>query len=161
MVQFQVCIQPPDIFYGNTVDSVTVWGEIYLEKEGYFFPERKWNDAVSSILDMWLSAICEFVMDNEDRCDLYFMDGPFMIRLNRLTGGLLNMSLIERTCTACTVWKQFTVLLFDLVDGILCAADSFVNTSKKQATDFCKTNTFRRIVDHSNTLKQYIKEKSD
>lgn len=62
-------------------DIESIWGKIYIEIDGVYFPDEDWFDVVSSVLDMWMNSIIEFIVEKKEQCTLYFMDGPYEIQL--------------------------------------------------------------------------------
>lgn len=80
-----------DSLYLNNSNQII--GEIYFEKNGYlFFPEEKWSDFVVIILSWWTekfryfeyASIGEFI-------ELGFMDGPLLIRIERISKNALRI----------------------------------------------------------------------
>ena len=57
------------------------WGIIYFQFDDLCFPDDMWYDAVSSLLDMWVYILDDFLCTDEKQCDLPFMDGPYEIQL--------------------------------------------------------------------------------
>lgn len=58
------------------------WGTIYITSNGKNFPFDDWYDALSGVLSMWLCETAAFISKKyKTPCELYFMDGPYYIRL--------------------------------------------------------------------------------
>jgi hypothetical protein len=64
--------------------SGTVWGEVYFEHQGGFFPGRKWTDMVIPFLTAWLKAIATVGKELAPKSEAWFMDGPFLVKLSLL-----------------------------------------------------------------------------
>ena len=70
-----------DSFYLNKEGSTSVIGIIYFDVNGYFFPERGWDDFVVALVS-WLAKITiELSFDKQREVEMDFMDGPFKISL--------------------------------------------------------------------------------
>lgn len=75
------------MFIGVTVDEASlrfsrnVTGTVFFEFGAFQFPERNWNDFVVVILGWWLDATTKLMAAGEGETDLYFMDGPYSLRI--------------------------------------------------------------------------------
>ena len=71
-------------FYSGGQKWESVWGNIYFRMNDLCFPDSEWYDKVSSLLEMWMGAIIEFIQYDKRECTLHFMDGPFYIHIRIL-----------------------------------------------------------------------------
>lgn len=59
------------------------WGTIYIKTDSTSFPCDNWYDALSAVLSMWLFETAVFISKKRKTAyKLYFMDGPYCIRLS-------------------------------------------------------------------------------
>lgn len=85
------------MFIGVTVDEASlrfsrnVTGIVFFEFGTFQFPQRDWNDFVVVILGWWLDATTKLVAAGEGETELYFMDGPYALRIV-LESGILKIS---------------------------------------------------------------------
>lgn len=73
-----------------------IWGVLYVEIGGKCFPSSQWWDVASSVLDMWQQSLIAFSQGQADRCDLFFMDGPYQINLIRQDNGSVSAHFLKR-----------------------------------------------------------------
>ena len=149
MDQFRINLELHDLGNSTSIFEFPIWGTICVECDGFYFPGEEWHDAVSSLLDMWLSEIIQYVNTGCDCCELDFMDGPFVICLNRLPEDYVCVSLIKRPGE---VHRKFSVSLKNFVKELLNCVNLFVDECKAQSMQFVKTNTFCRILENSRSL---------
>lgn len=64
-------------FDDGIIGCESIWGKIYVEIDGAYFPDNEWYDAVSSVLEMWMDSVIGFIRKKKEKCVLYFMDGPY------------------------------------------------------------------------------------
>lgn len=131
--------------YSETV-GFPIWGTICVDCDEFYFPGEEWQDAVSSLLDMWLSEIIQYVNTGCDRCELDFMDGPFAIYLNRGSKDNVCVTLIKRPDE---VYSEFSTSLQAFAKELLNCVNLFVDKCKIQSVQFAKTNTFHQILEKS------------
>lgn len=85
------------MFIGVTVDeaslrfSSNVTGTVFFEFGAFQFPGRNWNDFVVVILGWWLDATTKLMAAGEGETELYFMDGPYSLRV-ALEGSIFKVS---------------------------------------------------------------------
>lgn len=63
-----------------------IWSTIYVELNKIAFPSETWTDATSSILTIWIYAVCRLFSRSTDEIILPFMDGDYAIEIRRLSG---------------------------------------------------------------------------
>ena len=134
--------------FDNLEDSAqttnfSVWGNAYVEHDGFFFPNKEWYDVTSSLLDMWLSEISNFFSGNCDNCELYFMDGPFLIYLTQLSENYVCISLIERPGK---VQREFSIPAEVLVEELMQCAKLFLTKCTAQSSKIVETKLYKRVL---------------
>ena len=134
--------------FDNLEDSAqttnfSVWGNAYVEHDGFFFPNKEWYDVTSSLLDMWLSEISNFFSGNCDNCELYFMDGPFLIYLTQLSKNYVCISLIERPGK---VQREFSIPAEVLVEELMQCAKLFLTKCTAQSSKIVETKLYKRVL---------------
>ncbi len=120
-----------------------------MEVNGYFFPDIDWYDVVSSILDMWIPAIIDFIRSGDSQCALYFMDGPYRMHLDWISTSELNISLLssdkeEATNICC---------MHDFLESIIRGVDLFCKFCRDNNSGFISSKTFLRIDANGKKLK--------
>lgn len=73
--------------------SGMITGEIFLEENGTFFPEERWNDFPVVILSWWLEALATVGVGAAVECR--FMDGPFLFRVSPLPGHMCRVEFLD------------------------------------------------------------------
>lgn len=137
----------------NAIIPQKIWGCIYVQNGQLYFPSKDWNDAVSSILDMWLSVMVEMIIDNKKRGSLFFMDGPFHIQICRGNKDSLVVSLLENNSI---VHDVFSISFTDFVSTILSSVEHFVCFCKERQLSFLQSRTFSDIQNNTLQLKKAI-----
>ena len=77
--------------------SGTVWGRIYFELGGDFFPDPGWSDMTVAFSDAWLSALMQIASTRSKTERVYFMDGPFSVVIHSERSGLVQVDLLHET----------------------------------------------------------------
>lgn len=149
IVDFRINVKFRDLGNGTSTADFPIWGTVYVEYDGFCFPAEEWDDAVSSMFDMWLSEINRYVNTDCDRCELDFMDGPFVICLKRLPQDYVCVSLVKRPDE---VQRKFIVPFDALIKELLKCVNLFLDECKAQSMRFVETNAFRRISENSISL---------
>lgn len=149
MTNFRIKLELHDLDSSMSTADFPIWGTVYVEYDDFCFPEKEWDDAVSSIFDMWLFEINRYVNDDADCCELHFMDGPFVICLKRLSQDYVCVSLVKRPDE---VQRKFVVPFDALIKEMLKCTNLFLDECKTQSIQFVETNTFRRISENSLSL---------
>lgn len=63
--------------YISEEGGVKTTGDIYIELDGYFFPEKDWYDFGENLLSWWTEEFIELADREETKIECGFMDGPF------------------------------------------------------------------------------------
>jgi len=69
----------PDSFVQMSSGQIT--GVIYFQFGEKAFPAPEWNDFVVVMLCWWLEAVVQVVDGIKEMAELWFMDGPFYVRI--------------------------------------------------------------------------------
>ena len=69
-------------------------GNIYLRWEDVSFPEEDWNDFVDVVLLWWWDALVG-LKEGAGGCELRFMDGPFWVRMTKVTDVACEMEFVD------------------------------------------------------------------
>lgn len=152
MSMIQLHIKSLEINTAPTNCVWPIWGEIFVEVNGHFFPNEDWYDAVSSILDMWLPNLIDFMRAKNKQCELYFMDGPHRIRLDWGHSQEVNLSMFsddkENATTTCDI-NEF-------INSIVSCVDYFCEHCREYNSDFSSSKTFLRIEKRIKKLKRMV-----
>lgn len=57
-----------------------ITGDINVQIEDRYFPNKGWNDFTVIILEWWTNNFVEFIRHNTDFCDFNFMDGHYKFK---------------------------------------------------------------------------------
>ncbi|MER5472482.1 hypothetical protein [Streptomyces sp. NPDC002685] len=60
-------------------NSGTIWGNVWHELEGQYFPHRGWNDMIVPYVTALADGVCEVAYGRS--ADVDFFDGPYSIEL--------------------------------------------------------------------------------
>ncbi|MBK9585485.1 MAG: hypothetical protein KA099_07925 [Alphaproteobacteria bacterium] len=60
-------------------------GVVYFDFRDSQFPSLGWSDFIIIIISWWLNSLFKMIAKNLDIAELRFMDGPHLIRINRIT----------------------------------------------------------------------------
>jgi hypothetical protein len=98
MDQIKIKVNNKSLYISN---SNNIIGEISIEKNGYiFFPEENWTDFVVVILSWWNEKLRYFKYAKiAERIELDFMDGPLLVRLEKVNEQEVNLKGIKRNET--------------------------------------------------------------
>lgn len=59
--------------------SGLISGEIFIQQNSSYFPEKGWTDFVVIILGWWVNSFLNYVKDDLKKFEFSFMDGPYKI----------------------------------------------------------------------------------
>lgn len=89
-------------FYLNSNQTSYTWnerslyGELFIEVDGYRFPDNGWEDIISSVLDMWIDNVQSLLQFNiSGSKDFYFMDGPYYFRVSNIDEEVVSLTLYQ------------------------------------------------------------------
>lgn len=133
--------------------NTPIWGKIYVDINGRYFPDFEWYDAVSSVLGMWAETVIEFVHSSEAQCDLYFMDGPFLLNLSTFSENDIVVSFKSREYSN-TV--SVTVRLSTFIRELLDCVYLFVAECQKYAPSFTATTTYIQMTNSCDELRKIL-----
>ncbi len=95
--------------------SGTVWGRVYFETGGQFFPDSGWTDMVVPFSSAWLEALIQIASGSTDKETVWFMDGPFRVHLTMTSSGLLEIAFVHKEAVKKSVTTTIEELLEDAV----------------------------------------------
>ena len=152
MVKFNLHIKLPDkdvLLAKDSMQVVQVWGEIYVELNNSYFPSEDWYDITSSILDMWIPSVIDFVCKNKDHCELYFMDGPHKVCLSWFSPQEIKISTFRDNR------EEITDICYvsEFLESFVCALDSFINQCNDANINLVSGRVLPRIVATTKELK--------
>ena len=77
--------------------SGTVWGRIYFELSGDYFPDPGWSDMTVVFSDAWLRALVQIASTRSKTEQVHFMDGPFSVIIHSDRSGSAQVDLLHET----------------------------------------------------------------
>lgn len=83
-----------DTLYINGSNNII--GEINFQFNNKYFPGEGWDDFVVIILMWWNKAMLDLNSSEQSEIDFDFMDGPFLIRANKIAEDTVKLSFIKR-----------------------------------------------------------------
>lgn len=136
-------------FQETCANYSSVYGTFYARVNGNGFPEDGWYDAASSMLEMWLDEILEFT-NNSSEAFLYFMNGPYLLRLTKLNNDKITISCISDHRIE---QARVVVDLYEFIRNLLEITDSFITQCGKAQCPFVTTERYKHILDTYNQLE--------
>lgn len=109
-----------DSIQRNRNDNVT--GAIHLDIGGAQFPSPTWHDFPVKILGWWAQALSALVEGNAEVQDLFFMDGPYVIRITPLERDQVQVECCKRRASDASVVYSTLLSLPEFVRVFLAAA---------------------------------------
>ncbi len=72
-----------------------ITGNIYINFDGSFFPERNWNDFIIIIINNWINSSYNILSGYTKYEEFYFMDGPFLMKVRKIDSEVCVIELVE------------------------------------------------------------------
>jgi hypothetical protein len=72
-------------------------GRIWVRGGEWCFPEEGWSDFVVVVTAWLCDALCQIVSGGRDHVDVSFMDGPFLVQIHKLPGGMIRVVGVRRS----------------------------------------------------------------
>lgn len=69
----------PETFRVGSLPQSSFTGDIFFDYDGIYYPSKDWNDLVCSMIAMWLWNFELILKKKQDKFELHFMDGPYII----------------------------------------------------------------------------------
>lgn len=133
MIKLRLYVQP-DLPLPVVVGKLPIWGVVYIQLGEISFPDKEWDDAVSSILVMWSEEVSQFIASQyKNKCDLYFMDGPFKIQLFMNTSGNIVASFVGNNKV---LVSEAEIQITDLVTQLQNASKELIEVLKDQKNSY-------------------------
>jgi hypothetical protein len=92
---------------------------LFVEVNGFCFPEHSWNDFPVIVLGWWLDEAFHMCVGSASVRELLFMDGRFSLRISKIRGKECTLSFMD---SSNVVFEKTSVLWRNLVDGIVVSA---------------------------------------
>jgi hypothetical protein len=70
----------------SAAKSGSVTGCIYIDIEGYFFPQRHWDDFVVVLMSWWGEALRKIEVVSSCDFEIDFMEGAYLVNLVKSAG---------------------------------------------------------------------------
>ena len=148
MKSINIHIRDIEYCYSSSNAIQAIWGKIYFEINGFYFPDDEWSDAISSLLHMWTTGITDFIQTNRKQCSLYFMDGPYTLHLTALSD---NLALLVCRDSNRIELKNTILNVFEFAQNILEATSQFIELCCQKDSNFINTKTYLNL--HNACLK--------
>lgn len=144
------------IDFKDTISAETssIWGEIHVQINGFCFPDAEWYDVLSSLLDMWLFEILDFIYNKKTQCMLYFMDGPYAIQIQTSPDNQIFLLHYEH---GDGTFVNTTVNSYDFLCSFLNCANLFIESCRINAPCFTTTKVYSRIINAYHKLNTILR----
>ncbi len=132
MDEIKIIVNKTTLFINNTNNIV---GEIYIEKNGHnFFPNEKWTDFVVVILYWWTKKLRSFEYAKVgEKTELEFMDGPLLLRLEKVNDHEVNLLGIKKNLINEEVIFEAQTLFDDLKKKVVNISNSVIGYTKQKS----------------------------
>ena len=146
----------------SPVAPKSVSGELYFGMESFDFPEKGWYERVSSTLDMWLMEISSFIQKKSDICTLYFMDGPFQIKLRHHGVNGIVVDFFENfrkihSMTLVMGLDEFHVFL----QSVTVCTEHYIEGCRTMTEEIDRIEGVGRILDQVRIIEKYLEDITD
>lgn len=112
-----------------TWSEISLYGELFIEIDGYSFPNSGWDDIISSVLDMWIDNVQSLIQSNFNITkDFYFMDGPYYFRVSNAGEEIANITLYKSKNAINS--NPYKVSFYNLISEICKIASSILQEEK-------------------------------
>lgn len=82
--------------YISTRNDRSVYGELFMEIGDLIFPNKGWEDIISSVLDMWIDNISSLLKSKLGvESEFCFMDGPYSFKVFNVNEEMINIDFYE------------------------------------------------------------------
>jgi hypothetical protein len=125
-----------------------VWGTIWLDLEGRSFPEAGWSDMVLAVLRGWLANVDNLVTKDIDQERLFFMDGPFEIRILKEDSDLWKLILFKRESEI--LFESKVISSQDVVEAVLDASIRAIQVCKEKGIKSRDLDLLVELVEREN-----------
>lgn len=102
----------------------SLWSVFFIQIDDVSFPCEDWWDNSSSILEMWICSIYEYLAGSIKNVTLYFMDGDFSIQLSNKNESSVLAKFIGPDET---VYFSYTIDIYDFCKELLYASDKITH----------------------------------
>ena len=150
MDNLHLCIASIDVEDSSKRTTNAIWGEINIRIDGTCYPSDVWYDCISSILDMWMDEIVGLICNKTKQCNLYFMDGPYVLQVTLISK---NSTLFSFQANGERVHECMTNGLSDFVNDMLNCVMKFLDSCTRQVPYFTSTKNYARILKNYKMLR--------
>ena len=117
-----------DLSSVESTPSGSIVGRVWIEIDGFAFPEAGWYDFPVAILTWWIEALRGLVSHSSDEATLRFMDGPFETRVESGDQGVMATFLRSGSPVRSTAEVEPDELLTSALES----AEALVSTLENQ-----------------------------
>ncbi|MBQ8814994.1 MAG: hypothetical protein IJZ85_10935 [Lachnospiraceae bacterium] len=142
-------------FDDGIIGCESIWGNIYIEIDGTCFPDNEWYDAVSSVLEMWIDCVIEFVRKKKEKCVLFFMDGPYEMQVRVHENNVIFIACKER---GGEVYAEGMADFETFVNLFLNCTNEFLEKCRLNVRDFEKTTLYSKLSSSYFKLERYHRQ---
>lgn len=121
-----VLIFKKDELHRSKRGSITA--PIYFSFEDFCFPEARWSDFVVVVLGWWVQALAKIVKGWETTVEFDFMDGPFLIRISKVTDSEIKLECVNQSSAIEVIEHSLIMCLSDLHSELLKVARNVMDS---------------------------------
>ena len=112
----------------KTRSNSPVWGQVYLQGDGYAFPAPGWTDIAAGFCLYWIQALQKIEVDRAQ--SVCFMDGPYKVTMRLVTDDSVELNMLE--CRARDQVRQKAIgSLQELLQGAVFNAQNILRTAEQ------------------------------
>jgi hypothetical protein len=123
-------------------------GDIYIELDGYFFPEKNWYDFGENLLSWWTEEFTKLLNREETKVECGFMDGPVRFDLKFLKNNIWLIRCIREYSESEECEYEAEIDSMQASKALLEAIDKMLN--------FLKKNEMQKSFDFIDERKQRL-----
>lgn len=120
----------------------TVTGQLYFRTDASTFPDDVWNDFALVLLGWWVEALIPLLQGQRCEAELLFMDGPFLVRVERDEAGDCSMEFVDRARDR--VVGRGSIQLDELFEQVTRAAKAVLEFSEEEGGAAADVEALRR-----------------
>jgi hypothetical protein len=124
-------IVSPDSFE-RSVHSSNVVGHIWFENGQFSFPDRAWYDFPVIILGWWANSLAELLGNRRDKCELYFMDGPYKLVVEAIENNIWNIRFLKDTNSGIQFMYELLVDYKRLIRQVFSSCSIVINYCREK-----------------------------
>jgi hypothetical protein len=123
---------PIDVRVNVRAESLTlsrrgaIFGEIFITLNAHNFPDGRWNDFIVVVLGWWCEQ-CANLLRGRLQAELWFMDGPFFVQLQRTEDEVWAIRFLRHRAVASPGMVE-TEPVSGLADPVAISSQTFVGS---------------------------------